>query len=363
MRTLLTCFAAILILVLVAAGIQAQEPLITVPNLTGLFPAQAAAELNRLGLQLGIEVYVSWSSSIGIAPNSIQAQTPAANELAAPGSPVSVIVARTPNARLIYDGNDLTLVNQSTAPLDLSQLSFRLPGQPALASFDATRWANTLNAENCAQVWSVPRGSAKSLPECESIQRWQTSIDPATHFWTPRNDIANFEVVENGTIVGTCPIAIDETNISNCDLFVRPSTPIIDATSFIYLVYTTDRLAIINQASEQWMPLTNIVVYNSNPNLTRTEVPLIVTDLPDYGGVTFNGDLTKLAVHQCVLFTAGTIDPATPPESCEIIAQLAMDPTLTFWSVDFQVSSPSRFIRTDCPAAVPDRLSVCIVPR
>lgn len=341
---------------------QAQNPTITVPDLTGLFPAQAAAELDRLGLVLGIEVYANWSPSLGIAPNSIQAQTPAIGVSAEAGYPVSVIVARTPNARLIYDGNDLTLVNQSSAPLDLSTLSFRIPGEPVVASFDANRWANVLNGGSCMQVWSVPRGTAKSLPECESIQRWQTSTNPATHFWTPRAELANFEVVDNGTVVGTCPIAVNETDIVNCELFVRPSAAIIDATRFVYFVYTSDRLAIINQSSEQWMPLTDLVVYNSNPNLPVVELPLVVTELPNFGAVMNSGDINNLAVHQCVLFMAGGIDP-TPPEPCDIIGQLVMDPAITFWSVDFQVWSPSRHVRTDCPAAVADRLSLCIVPR
>lgn len=352
--------AAILMLLFNAlSAAQMQDAQVTVPDLTALSPPQAAAQLHQIGLKLGVENYVSWSDASGLPPNTIQTQTPAPGDTVSRGAAVDITVARSANAILIYDTNDFTLVNRTNAPVDLPSLTFR--AVDASAAFEAERWGDTLEGNDCVQVWSVPRSSGKSLVECEAVQRWLATTIPGAHFWTTNSGVTEFEVVQNGNVTATCPAAADETTPTRCELFLSPQTPITDATNYVYFVYTVDRLAIVNQALNAWMQLDNMVVYSDHPNLVpRTQIiTLSNADLYEHTA----DDVTRLAANQCVLFIGGAAVETAPPEPCEVIAQSTIDSSISFWSSAFAVSSPSRFDRTTCPAAVPDQVTLCIVPR
>ncbi|HEY6110667.1 MAG TPA: PASTA domain-containing protein [Gemmatimonadales bacterium] len=68
-------------------------PTITVPDLLGLSPADARARLEAAGLAIG---GLTRQRTANVAPGTVVAQRPAAGTLAAPGTLVDVVVARSP---------------------------------------------------------------------------------------------------------------------------------------------------------------------------------------------------------------------------------------------------------------------------
>jgi serine/threonine-protein kinase len=68
-------------------------PTISVPDLMGLSPVDARVRLEQAGLELGS---VTRRRTSGATPGTIIAQRPAAATLAAPGTLVDIIVARSP---------------------------------------------------------------------------------------------------------------------------------------------------------------------------------------------------------------------------------------------------------------------------
>lgn len=68
-------------------------PTITVPDLLGLTPLDARARLEAAGLAIGS---VTRQQAPNVAPGTVVAQRPAAGTLAAPGTLVDVVVARSP---------------------------------------------------------------------------------------------------------------------------------------------------------------------------------------------------------------------------------------------------------------------------
>src|SRR3954463_11504474 len=85
---------------------------IQVPDLTGMNVPQAAAALNRAGFALGNETGEAWTAESGLQQNRIKSQSVAAGQTAPSGSAIDVTVLRSPNVALVYDDNDLTLVNK-----------------------------------------------------------------------------------------------------------------------------------------------------------------------------------------------------------------------------------------------------------
>src|SRR5690348_12468683 len=102
---------ALCLICLFAGTVYAQDA--AVPDLTGLNVPEAAALLNKNGFALGAENNVGWTADSGQEQNTIKGQSVAAGQTAAPGSAIDVTVLRSPNAMLIYDDNDLSLVNKT----------------------------------------------------------------------------------------------------------------------------------------------------------------------------------------------------------------------------------------------------------
>jgi beta-lactam-binding protein with PASTA domain len=86
-----------------------QDQTATVPDITGLPVPQAVAALNRSGLVLGTQT--PFEGTTDQALGSIVSQSVAAGSTATYGSAVDITLVQAPNARLIYDDNDITLVN------------------------------------------------------------------------------------------------------------------------------------------------------------------------------------------------------------------------------------------------------------
>lgn len=351
MRSLLAMLLG-LALLLVAVPALAQEQ--TVPDLTGLNTPQAAAALNRVGVRLGAEFGEPWTPDSGLAQGAIRAQSVAPGTPVTPDLAVDVIVLRAPNAQLIYDDNDITLVNDTGGMVDLNDISFRaLDGNGA--TFAAGRWGAALRPERCAQLWSVGRNGPKGLDECRFIEHWQVSTRGDTHFWTGAGGTTQFAVLAGGVERARCTVA----NPGRCEFYLPASGASGDVTPYVYFAYSADQLAIINTSTDRWMPLGSLIVINNHVN----GAPVPVGDPTLFGRGQRVGDVSRLAPGQCLLFTNSQPTSDAPPAPCDVIARLDIGTDLIFWASAFGVRATTSPASHTCPAASPDALTLCIMPR
>jgi len=347
-------------LALAASSAAAQTTVVAVPDVSGLSVPAAAARLHEAGLRLGAIDAVRWTEASGLPVNTISQQTPAAGESIPSGTEIALTVLRTPNVTLIYDDNDLTLINQTGSNLPLAGIS--LSSSDGAALFRADRWfAAALEAGDCGQVWSVPRGDAKDIEGCGSIF-WLTTSNNAEHAWTALNNVTSFNLVQYGAVRATCPAAPANSEPLRCEAYL-PAPDQAEETAFVYFAYTDERFVVANPSTDQWMPLGATILYNFNPNLSVAGAGVPLGDPSLYGAATRVEDVRRLAPGECLLFTRGPLDAATLPIPCRVIAQLSIDPSLIFWAAPFEMESVSDGLRRACPASTPGKPTLCILPR
>lgn len=340
----------------------AQENQVVVPDLTGLPIPEAAALLNSLGLNLGTELAVDWDASSGLEEHTIASQAIAPNTSVDRTTAIDVNVLRSPNMVLVYDDNDLTLVNTTLNTADLTALRFAATaGSPA--SFAASRWASNVGEKKCTQIWSIRRNNSKNLSECDDIQNWLTTNSTGEHFWTQTSGVQEFAVVDNGVQRITCPTAGTETqdNPIRCAFYLDGAHAGENTTFYYYFAYTTDALVLLNPTDDKWMPTDRTTIISSNP----TVGPIVLGDITTWGeGFTVPvGDLERLAPNQCLFMTTSTAMNAELPQACVPIAQQAQGPQSTFWLTEFEVESANTGQIYKCPAATLGRLTQCIIPQ
>jgi PASTA domain len=330
---------------------------VTVPDVTGMSLPEASAALNKVGLAVGAETIERWTAESGREQNTISAQSVAPGTSAAPGTAVEITILRTPNALLIYDDNDLTVVNQAGNAFNLRNIRFEaLNGSGA--SFAANRWGDSLRADQCVQVWSVGRNGPKGLDECSTIQNWLVTTNGGEHFWTGAGGITQFAVIQNDVQRAVCMVG----NPGRCEMFLSVGNVVPDETTdYVYFAYLADRLAIINTSTDKWMPVGNLVVRNNAVQPFGAIVNVGNAEL--FGNPQIVGRIGRLAPGQCLLFTNSSDEAQTPPQPCDVIAKLDVGPSVIFWAADFPVESVTDDAERNCPAAVPDRLTLCIMPR
>ncbi len=352
-----------LILVIVCALIAAAttpfvlaQDMVTVPDLTGLNVPQAGAALNRVGLVLGAENNVLRSADDMSSPGQISGQSIAAGNAVEPGTVVDITIPRVPNAILLYDDNDLTLVNLSGANININNITFNAVDGNG-SSFAASRWAGNIRANQCLQLWSIGRNGPKGLPECGLIQRWIVSTNTNEHFWTGQGGTTAFNVVQGTEERAVCQV----NNPGRCEFFLTTNARTGAATPYVYFAYTPDRLAIINTSEDRWMPIGQLVVRN---NFARPLGAAVNVGNPDiFGNPNVAGQINRLAPGQCLLFTNSNPTSSDPPQDCHVIARLDIGPDLIFWGAVFPVESITDDGDRSCPAATQDSLTLCILPR
>jgi hypothetical protein len=337
----------------------AQEAMVVVPDVTGLSVPAAAALLNKSGLALGAEISEGWTAESGLEQNRISAQSIPGGQSITAGAVVDVTVLRSPNALLIYDDNDLTLVNHTGGQLDLTGIAFRaLDG--AGASFAATRWSSSLRPNQCVQVWSVGRNGPKGLDECAAIQNWLVTTNAGEHFWTGAGGTTRFSLSQHGVERAVCPVA----NPGRCEFYLSGGSAGADVTEFVYFAYTVDRLAVINTSTDQWMGLAGFNVYNYNPAIAIPGAGVHLGDRSLYTDFLMPvASVTRLAPGQCVFFTNSAPERETPPQPCDVIARLDIGASVIFWAAAFEMDSQVDDQRRSCPAAAEGRLTICVMPR
>lgn len=331
---------AILALVLigllaVACPAHAQPPEITVPDLSGLNAPAAAAELARAGLRLGRQTGIPADDQSRALENTVYRQSPEAGTPADAGTAVDIEIVRAANARLIYDDNDITLLNLGAEPVDLTGVAFAALGG-ADASFAAVEWTAQLDPNDCGQLWSVVRTVEKRVAGCGLI-RWKSTTDRSIHFWTTAAGSDAFAVTQDGDLRAQCPAAgpAAATQPLTCD-FVLDVDYAFETLRYIYIVSTPDVLAVVNQSADRWMA----------PDLARIGPRPI-------------GDVARLAPGQCHVFRVGE---GPLPVVCDVVAQTQTASEDAFWRRGFVVVS-SDGVRRACSAAIAGEVSVCVLPR
>lgn len=343
-----------------------QDATVVVPDLNGLSVPQAAALLNATALQIGEQTTLKWSSESGLTANTIAGQSVTAGTQVASGTVVDVTVLRAPNMELIYDDNDITLVNLSEQTMDFRSLSFADVNNTA--RFPASRLTSELRGQLCAQVWSVWRNGPKGLSECRFVQDWLIADNREFHFWTAVNGIQEFAVLENDMEIMRCPAAQvgTETNPLRCQLYYGSAGNGNDVTDFLYFEYTPAAIAIINISDDRWMLTTANTIYSSDPAHAGLGAAFRFGD-PQLLSEDFRhspGNPERLAPGQCIVLTSTPGETAAAfLQPCQIIAARDLNPDAAFWLADFEVDSRSGGRRLNCPAALADRPTVCVVAR
>jgi hypothetical protein len=344
------------LLLIVVQTTFAQET-VTMPDVTGMSVPVAAAELNRAGIRVGQEIGEPWTPDSGLEQNTVGAQSVAPGTQVEVGSSVDLTVLRSPNMLLIYDDNDLTLVNRTGTEIDITGISFRaLDGNQA--SFSASRWGGRLRENRCAQIWSVNRNGAKGLDECEFIEHWLTTTNSGEHFWTGAGGTTRFAVTHNGIERAVCSIG----GLARCECYMPAGGTSADVTQHVYFAYTEDRLALINNTNDKWMPLNGLRVLNNH--VEPRGASLDFTNQSLYGrNLNPAANLNQLAPGQCIFFTNSAATSDEPPQPCDVVARLDIATSLIFWGADFPVESVTDNQPHTCPVAEAGRLTLCIMPR
>lgn len=340
----------------------AQDNQITVPDLTGLNMPQAAARLNEIGLGLGTQTPIVDATQ---AEGLIGEQSIVAGEMVETGSTIDVGIYRNPNMILIYDDNDFTLVNTTQNIADVTGLRFVAVEGSNPASFAATRWTSNVSNGRCLQVWSISRRDPKSHEECESIQNWLTTNDTGEHFWTQTNAVQQFAVIEDGIERANCGAADSGTQDSplRCSFYLAGASSAENLTPFLYFVYTTDAITIINQTDDQWMPTDRTNIINNNPNIQNPGVSLIMGDPELFQNPDIVADISRLAPKQCIMLSSDNPQGVEPAQPCNLIAQRDLSSSVAFWLADFEVESATDGQNHTCPAAKENVPTLCIVPQ
>lgn len=343
--------------ILVALG---QDQTATVPDVTGLSVPQAVAALNRSGFVLGTQT--PFEGTTDQAPGSVVSQSVAAGSTATYGSAVDITLVQAPNARLVYDDNDLTLVNLTDQPLNIADVVFK-SSEGATTSYAPA--LPGLAPQQCMQLWSIARsGGPKETAGCTDIN-WRSTQIREFHFWTQANGVTRFEVQQSGSQRAVCeaaPVGSQDAPLT-CEFFLAGGGAGSDTAQFLAFSYTTDAIALINLTENQWMVTNESTIYNFNPALSSPGAGLKMGD-PELLREEFRkmpGDITRLAPGQCIVFTLS--DTAELPQSCDVVAQRSLAPEVAFWIAPFEIDSVALGKRAKCPAPTADKLTRCIVAR
>lgn len=340
-----------------SGSLSAQDEVAIVPDVTGLTVPQAAAELNRAGLRLGTQSAQQWTAASVYPAGTIGAQGTVPGERVPVGMAVDVSVLTTANVRLIYDDNDLTLINNTGGNLDLTQLVFS--GTEGTRRFQASRWRGSIEPGDCTQVWSISRFEPKAVDGCDESTYWLTTNDTTEHFWTQIASSGPFQVVQNGVVLATCEAAPPNSQASPlvCEFFITTGTFANPVTDYVVFSYTTDQFLAFNTSPHAWMPLDG----------TRIQIPgleLRVGDPVLFGSPDIVADLRRLAPGQCSMLVRSGVGETAPIENCDLIARAEVAQAAAFWTVPFEILAVTRpDERRSCPAATAGQTTVCVMPR
>lgn len=327
---------------------------VPIPDVQGMTIPQAEAALNAAGLRIGEWVSVDEEDSSG-TPDRVVGQSAPSFWRLPQGSSVDLSVLRKNNVLLRYDvpppsetvGNTLTerwfnLQNLTNESLYFGDLRF-VSVQDESIFLDASNWGwqlEELTAGYCLQILPI-RFDFTIVPDgCEAVPEfgWYSDTNLASHFWS---NGTSFHVYQGSIRRATCQIAADE-----CAFWIEEAEVTRELTSYFYFIYDQNTFTVFNRSADRWMPI-NEVSINGSTNLGRESyerLPFLTND-----------DLQNLAPQQCIQLTSHSEKPESAPGCVQVIGwQTGAN---AFWNESFRVSG------VECPAALAEGSSICIVPR
>lgn len=329
---------------------------VVVPDVVDLTVAQAGAVLNQAGLSLGEEI-VETPPSAEFNPTIVVRQSVAPGTETSHGDAVDVTVYRQAqtNMLLLYDDNDITMVNQTGAAIDSRDVLF----VSSNTRFHGGRWARIIQPGDCVQLWSVGRSSGKGLDQCGEVNPWMTTNDPAEYFWNTQNQDATFKVMHKGLPAGECPKSTVAGLMVSCEFYWPLDTTNDGYTPYIYLAYTTERMQIWNNSEDEWMPVGGIQLIGEDGTRGALTADPSIFDNSE----SIIADVERLAPNQCLYYPGMNMADSDPIQECDEIARYTFTIDNPIFTQNFDVLSNSIAAPAKCPAATPGRLTVCIVPR
>lgn len=128
-----------------------------------------------------------------------------------------------PNIKMVYTDTAVTILNISSNEVSLTDLMFRrIPGEGSVdteASFSSRTWSraasqpvDTLQTGECLQLLRDDDGSPDfkpepiMLPDCNSLIGALVANNEDWHFWLPKDDISEFQVLQKDQIIFNCQI-------------------------------------------------------------------------------------------------------------------------------------------------------------
>lgn len=355
-------FVTLTLILFISATLNAQPAdTVAVPNLAGLTPPQAAAALNAARLQLGTLSPVTASGAV--LPGTIASQFPAPGSAVNTSAVVDVVVGYAPNIRLIYDNNDLTIINTGTQAIDARTLDLQA-SDAVPVSFDGGRWGRAIEPTDCVQVWATRRTRPKSLAECRRITAWLSTTDTSQHVWKESAGVSRFIVRQDGVARGECPAAGPGSGESPfvCDIYLEQEQPA-PVWPFIYFAYTRDTLVVHNTSGDSWMrlnvaltPASGGAISLNDGTLYKAVDGLVLSTANDGRPI-----IRQLAPGQCVRFRTVTTASGSLPEPCLMFADALVD-GVPFWNARFTIEDRSGDKHV-CEGAAPDAVTTCRVLR
>jgi hypothetical protein len=338
----LLCF-----LVIPALGQESsQTDVPTMPNLSGLTVAQAHALLYEHGLALD-PVIISTNSGTGTL-NTIIDQSLAAGETISEGDVISVSVLREYNLELIWHaadngGDSFTIVNLTEGVLNLEQLGFETADGSRKA--DIRLWPNILRERQCIQLWPFEEINGIRLDECRFLQGGGilTVENEAEQFW---RGTGSFYVFQEGLRRAECQLSA-----GRCQVWISPSAISEDFSPYVFFIYNQHELIIHNRSETEWLPLNQLALNDGQA----------LDDTHEWDIANFSDELPFLAPNQCARISDGS---ANRLANCVEIASRSVSGDAVFWRDGFTVHSLHLGdVSKECPAAVGDEASICLLMR
>lgn len=121
----------------------------------------------------------------------------------------------SPKVLLVYDRNQLNLVNQSVTAINITRLEFRQSGPSRVyREFAASRWdrpfaeypPSALPPGICFQVGRLDRGRYEPFRECRSLSAYVLTSESGWFWIAVNNQVTVFEVYLNDQKLSECPI-------------------------------------------------------------------------------------------------------------------------------------------------------------
>lgn len=349
MRKLFIMLLLIVLMIPVLAQDE-EEDIALMPDLSGLTAPEAESILNTHSQELRLDPIILSldANSHEGAINTIGEQSIGADEAVEHGEVITISLIRDFNLLLIYRNETLRVMDNHFTMINLSDGEINIDGitlQSNERTFAASDWrASTIRDGQCFQLWSSPKIGNHQPAECSALAGVGIleGIPDNQQFW---KDTDTFTVMQDGVYRASCEVAA-----GSCELWVSPQAIAEDVTEFAYFVYDEHQLYVYNYAPQQWMPLSEIRLADSERRLNDLQL-WSSNVIPD---------INFLAPNQCVRFSSANAGESLA--DCLVIASSTLTQLNNFWSDGFIVHSLyQKSIEHTCPA--PSGQTFCLVPR